>query len=305
MEIILETPSPSFLGHITATLASWQSDIVANHIHPGDLGWFERFGTGKAAASVRIWSSAADKTILAIGLLDGADLLRATVAPSARRNKALARAMAADITDPERGVLPRGSVSVDISADALVREHVAAADGWAEGEQWTWLRADLGGAEAPPPPSSSSAVGTANLLRAETAQTAEQIRQRVDVLVKAFEGSTFTVDKWHAMAASPAYKETGAKCLVLYEGDEAVGAATVWSAGPGRPGMLEPVGVSAKHHGRGLGTALCRAAVEELRRMGASSAVVGTPSSNVSAVAAYKKAGFVMTRLHNDLYREG
>lgn len=297
MEIVLATPSPSSLDTLTATLASWQAEAVANHIHPGDLGWYERFGSDKAAADIRTWSSAADGTVLAIGLLDGDDLLRATTAPSERRNETLARVMAADITDPARGVLPKGNVTLDISTDSLVREYVAAAEGWAEDEEWTWLRVDL--SDDMPQRTNST-----NNLRVEIVKTEAQVRQRVEIQTLAFSKSTFTVEKWHAMAASPAYRALGARCVLLYQGDEPVGAATVWSAGSGKPGMLEPVGVSAKHHGRGLGTALCLAAVDELRRMGASSVVVDTPSSNVSAVAAYKKAGFVVTKLHRDLCRD-
>ncbi|KAK3187302.1 hypothetical protein K4F52_003933 [Lecanicillium sp. MT-2017a] len=293
MEITLATPSPDSLEAITATLASWQGDSTPNHIHPGDLGWFQRSGAEKTAASIRTWYSA-DGTILAIGLLDGDDLLRATTAPSARGDETLARAMAADIADPAKGILPAGNVSFDISADALVREHVAAVEGWADADEWTWLSMDL---------TVGASKGLHNM-RVEIVTTSEQVQQSINVHGLAFSGSTFTEEKWHAMAASPASKVTGARSLLLYEGDEPVGAATVWSAGAGKPGILEPVGVSEKYQRRGLGTALCRAAAAELKNMGASSAVVATPSSNAAAVATYKKAGFVVARLHRDLCRE-
>jgi ribosomal protein S18 acetylase RimI-like enzyme len=74
--------------------------------------------------------------------------------------------------------------------------------------------------------------------------------------------------------------------------DNAVAAATVWSAGPGRPGLLEPVGVHRAHRGHGYGTAITVAAAAALRELGSSSAVVCTPSSNVGAVATYRSAGF-------------
>ncbi|MDN5766315.1 MAG: GNAT family N-acetyltransferase [Humibacillus sp.] len=67
---------------------------------------------------------------------------------------------------------------------------------------------------------------------------------------------------------------------------------TVWSAGPGSPGLLEPLGVHAGHRGHGYGTAISVAAAAALAELGASSAMVCTPSSNVGAVATYASAGY-------------
>ncbi len=67
---------------------------------------------------------------------------------------------------------------------------------------------------------------------------------------------------------------------------------TVWSAGNGRPGLLEPMGVHAEHRGRGYGRQISLAAAAALRRLGSSSAMVCTPSANVGAVATYQAAGF-------------
>ena len=107
----------------------------------------------------------------------------------------------------------------------------------------------------------------------------------------AFDNSTFTDERWRTMAEGPAYAD--ARCLVAYDGeDNAVAAVTVWSAGPGRPGLLEPLGVHRDHRGHGHGRAISLAAAAALRELGASSAVVDTPSANVGAVATYVAAGF-------------
>jgi GNAT superfamily N-acetyltransferase len=74
--------------------------------------------------------------------------------------------------------------------------------------------------------------------------------------------------------------------------DTAVAAVTVWSAGQGRPGLLEPLGVHRDHRGHGYGTAISIAAASALRGMGASCATVATPTSNTGAVATYASAGF-------------
>lgn len=299
MDIQLSTPTVTLLPTVTSVLASWQDDKVLNQIHPGDIGWFQRFGAEKAASSIRIWSRASDGEILAIGLLDGDDLLRATIAPSARKDELLARKMADDIMKPERGVLPAGQVSIDVPPDALVRALIAAEAGWSEDEEWTWLRHDIA-------PDVEANKRASSLLRVKTVELPEQIDQRVAVQKLAFGGSSFTVEKWHSMAESTAYKTS--KCLLGYDktgSDDTKGVctATLWSTGAGKPAMLEPVGVDAAYQRRGFGSALCRLAAAELGRMGASSVIVNTPSSNASAVAAYKRAGFRVTHYCKDLCR--
>ena len=61
------------------------------------------------------------------------------------------------------------------------------------------------------------------------------VQDRVTVMRASFPNSTFTVERWRAMAASAAYRR--ARCLVAYDPDgDAVAATSVWSAGPARPG---------------------------------------------------------------------
>jgi len=93
------------------------------------------------------------------------------------------------------------------------------------------------------------------------------------------------------MTAGICYQQ--GRCLVGYDDDGvAVAAVTVWSAGPGRPGLLEPMGVHRDHRGCGSGTSITLAAAAALREMGSSSAIVATPTSNKGAVATYTAAGF-------------
>jgi ribosomal protein S18 acetylase RimI-like enzyme len=244
-------------------------------LHPGDIGWFWRFGGKATAAAVRTWSR--DGRTLAVGLLDGPGLLRLTIAPDARRDAELARRLVEDVSGPERGVLPAGRVNLEAPADALVQDLLGAA-GWGTDEPWTPLRHDLKGPLAHPG------------VRIETTGP-EQAHVRTAVHRESFGGSTFTDERWHAMAAGTPYAD--ARCLVAYdEQGAAVAAVTVWSAGPGRPGLLEPMGVHRDHRGRGHGLAVTVAAAATLRRLGSSSALVCTPSSNAAAVATYRAAGF-------------
>lgn len=275
MAIMLAGPGVDGLSDAVGVLREWQHEGAPMQLHPGDLGWFWRFGADATAAAVRTWSR--DRGILAVGLLDEPTLLRLTIAPDALRDEELAEQLYADLTQPERGILPAGKVSVEAPVGALV-DDLLANGGWATDEPWTPLRRDLR-ESVKEPGDRVDVIGP------------EQAHVRVAVQRASFDGSTFTDERWHAMAAGLPYAD--ARCLVAYDGrGRGVAAVTVWSAGQGRPGLLEPMGVHRDHRGHGYGKAICVAAAAELRRMGSSSAVVCTPSSNVAGVATYTAAGF-------------
>jgi ribosomal protein S18 acetylase RimI-like enzyme len=286
MRIVLGTPGVDELSVAVAALREWQYEGAPMQLHPGDLGWFWRFGAEATAAAVRTWSR--DGRLLAVGLLDEPEVLRLTIAPDARRDEALARQLVDDVSEPERGVLVAGKVNVEAPKDALIHELLADA-GWPTDEPWTPLRRDLAAPVEDPG------------LRIEVVG-AEQAPVRAAVQRAAFDKSTFTAERWHAMAAGLPYAQ--ARCLVGYdEQDDAVAAVTVWSAGPGRPGLLEPMGVHREHRGHGHGTAITVAAAAALRELGASSAIVCTPSANVGGVATYRSAGFQPLPEVRDRYR--
>jgi len=275
MAIVLGQPEVDGLSEAVGVLREWQHDGAPMQLHPGDLGWFWRFGAEATAAAVRTWSR--DGQILAVGLLDGPKLLRLTIAPDAQRDEELAQQLVADVTQPERGVLIPGKVYVEAPRGALVQE-LLSEDGWNTDEPWTPLRRDL--TEPVQHPG----------VRIEVIE-AEQAHVRTAVQRASFDGSTFTEQRWHAMAAGLPYAD--ALCLVAYDDHgNAVAAVTVWSAGAGTPGLLEPMGVHREHRGHGYGTAITVAAAAALQELGSSSAIVCTPSSNVGAVATYKSAGF-------------
>jgi ribosomal protein S18 acetylase RimI-like enzyme len=127
------------------------------------------------------------------------------------------------------------------------------------------------------------------------------VQVRVAVHAASFEKSTLTAERWHAMAAGLPYAQ--GRCLVAYDDGDAVAAVTVWSAGPGKPGLLEPMGVHREHRGHGYGRAITVAAAAALQDLGSSAALVCTPSSNVGGVATYKSAGFEPLPEVRDKYR--
>jgi ribosomal protein S18 acetylase RimI-like enzyme len=275
MTIVLGRPEVDELGEVVDVLREWQDDEAPMQLHPGDLGWFWRFGADATAAAVRTWRR--NGRVLAAGLLDGQNLLRLTIAPDAQRDEELARQLVDDLAEPDRGVLPAGKAYVEAPMEALLHE-LLSEDGWSSGEPWTPLRRDL--TEPVPSPS----------VRIEVIGP-EQAHVRAAVQRAAFDGSTFTDERWHAMAAGPPYAD--ARCLVAYDDQgTAVAAATVWSAGVGKPGLIEPMGVHRDHRGHGYGKAITVAAAAALQELGSSSAIVATPTSNAGAVATYQSAGF-------------
>ncbi|MFJ8588372.1 GNAT family N-acetyltransferase [Streptomyces sp. NPDC093595] len=287
MPIALDTPGVDGLRDAVRVLREWQSDGAPMHLHPGDLGWFWRSGAEATAAAVRTWSRGG--RILAVGLLDGPGLVRLTIAPEARRDEALARRLADDVSDPGRGVLPEGRANVEAPVGALVHDLLSEA-GWSTDEPWTPLRRDLTEPVRDPG------------VRIEVVGP-RQAHVFAAVHRAAFGGSRFTDAHWHAMAAGSPYAD--ARSLVAYDDrGEAVAAVTVWSAGPGKPGLLEPMGVHPEHRRHGHGTAISVAAAAALRELGSSSAIVCTPSSNAGAVATYRSAGFEPLPEVRDRYRD-
>ena len=275
MPITLHTATVASLDEVVEAVASWQHEGGPVQLHPGDLGWNWSFGAAALAAALRVWRR--DGRILAVGLVDAPGLIRMGIAPSVDRDDAFAARLLADMSDPARGVLPTGSASVEARSGSAVRV-LLRRRGWTPDEPWTPLCRDL-----------TEPVGDCGL-RIEVVGP-HHVEERVAVQRASFSGSTFSHERWHSMTASSPYRR--ARCLVGYDvRDAAVATVTVWSAGRGRPGLLEPLGVHRDHRGNGHGTAISLAAAAALREMGASSATVCTPTSNVGAVAAYTSAGF-------------
>ncbi|WP_329343053.1 GNAT family N-acetyltransferase [Streptomyces sp. NBC_00663] len=276
MTMVLSTPTAGQVGDAIAALREWQHDDAPMQLHPGDIGWNHRFGTAETAAVVRTWRR--DGRILAVGMLDSPTLVRMTVAPDAFRDEDLARRLVKDLSLPERGVLPEGTVAVEAPRGLLLHD-LLDEEGWGVDEPWTPLFRDLAEAVEDDSGVSIRAVGL------------EQAQDFADVLRSAFNTTRPTREYRREMSAAPFYAE--ARCLGAYDDQgNPTAVVTVWSAGPGKPGLVEPMGVHADHRGRGYGRAITVAGAAALRELGSSSVRVCTPSSNVGGVATYKAAGF-------------
>lgn len=272
----MTTPSVADLPAIVDAVAYWQHEGSPVQVHPGDLGWYERFGAESLAAALRVW--ARDDDIVAVGFLDESELIRMAIAPAIGDDNDVANHIADDFVDSLGEELPPGGGIAETRFGRAL-QRVLTDRGWTADDPWTPLHRDL----IPPVPSSSLQVKVVG---------PELIEDRITVEAAAFPGSSLSADRWRQMAEGYAYRN--AECLVGYDDNgAAVAAATVWSSGRDRPGVIEPLGVHGDHRGRGYGVAMTLAAAETLRRMGCSSATVATPSSNSAAVATYQAAGFV------------
>ena len=291
MSIELDTPGVEGLVEAVHEMRRWPQDGMPVQLHPGDLGWNWSHGAEVTAATVRTWRR--DGSLVAIGLLDEPRVLRMAIAPESGDDDELAQQLLADVSQPRRGVLPAGEASIEARFGDAFRASVVA-DGWVDGEAWTPLVRDL----TQPVEDSGLRV---EVVGAEPAP--ERLRDRVSVQRASFDTSTFTEERWRAMASGPAYAD--ARCLVAYDdAGAAVATATVWSAAPGRPGLIEPLGAHRDHRGRGHGRAITLACASALRELGSSSALVCTPSANVRGVATYVSAGFRRGPEAHDLHRD-
>ncbi|MFD3406923.1 GNAT family N-acetyltransferase [Kribbella sp. NPDC058693] len=274
MAIALSTAGTGELSEVVGVLRDWSRDGLPLQLHPGDLGWFWRFGADATAAATRIWRR--DGEIVAVGMLDEPDWLRMSIAPELQRDDELARRIVEDVSTPATGVLIEGQVAVETPMGALVQD-LLFKDGWDADKPWVPLLRSLSG-PVPDPGMRVDVVG------------AEDAHERTAVQRASFDGSTFTDDRWFAMADGVPYAD--ALCLIARnKTGESVAAATVWSAGEGRPGYIEPMGVHRLHRGRGYGTAMVLACARALQELGASSIYTCTPASNDGAVATYQAAG--------------
>ncbi len=141
MAIELSTPSADRLGAVVDALRGWQRNSAPIQLHPGDLGWHLRFGPDATAAALRTWSRGGQ--LLAVGLLDGPGALRVTVGPEHWCDEELARRLSTDASEPERGVLPSGSASIE-APDGTRLQDLLTEVGWQLGESWTPLRRGRG-----------------------------------------------------------------------------------------------------------------------------------------------------------------
>lgn len=288
MQLTLRTPDVAELTSTLPVLSQWQRADLPVQVHPGDLGWNWQFSAATTAAGTRIWTG--HDGPVAMGMVDDG-VLRLAIAPQYAHDEAVAEHIAADLDDPARGVLPDADASAEIRSGEALRARLRTL-GWIDDMPWTPCTLRLDAPVADP---------GLRVTKVDPHDTAD-----VDAWIAAHRAawprSTFDTDRWARLSGGPLFP--AARCLIGWDATgHAVAATIVWSAGVGRPGLIEPLGVDHRHRGRGHGRAITLAAARELRSLGADSVRVATPSDNVAAVAAYRSAGFTVHADDRDLRR--
>lgn len=287
MASLVTIPRADELAEVLEVLASWQIDDTAMQLHPGDIGWEQRRGVERTARAVRVWRR--DGHPFAIGMFEepgGEALLRLAIAPRAQQDTELTHSLTQELAARGSGArFPQGMI-LELPTGVLLRDQLDQA-GWLTDEEWTMLQRDLA-APVEDPGFRVEIVGP------------ELADARVEIHRASFPGSLFTRLQWDAMREAPGAERS--RCLLGFDASgEPVAATTVWTAGRGLAGVIEPLGVAHARRGHGYGTAITRAAMAMLRELGASRALVCTPTQNAAGVAAYLSAGFTKMTPRTDL----
>lgn len=264
------------VGEVIEALSGWQPRSgCSSGLHPGDVGWKLREPTEQIPQILFAWRDRR-RAIVAVGLLDEPLRLRVAIAPDHQEDPVLASALAGAALD----LLPAGEAFVELASGPPLLAVQLVSDGYeAERDLELLLYRPLGPGDVGPPPGVRPIRDDA------------EARARVDVQRSAFARSTFTLEKWQRMASYPGYLRELDLVAWTARG-AAAAAATAWSAGPGRCGLLEPVGTHPDHRRAGHASRVITGACAALASLGASGVAVRTPASNVAAVAAYRACGF-------------
>lgn len=298
MTLSFETPTCDQLVELAEELAQWQQIPWVGQLHPGDLGWHSSVGAERLAGDLRVWKNGTRP--VALGMLDGPGLIRFAIAPDCTADESLAHAMAGDLENPS-GLFPDDPVNVVEARGATALQAELRRRGWAEDEEWTPLVLELAGEPRWEQLEQSG-------LRIEIVG-AEEAAEWTAVHWSSFKGTPYTdearegfVRRWSTLMTSPLADH--AQSLIGYDSTgAAVAVTTVWSAGEGRPGLVEPMGVHRDHQGKGYGVAITQAGAQALHQAGASAAAVVAENSNPAALATYTAAGFTAGASVSDLAR--
>lgn len=253
-------------------------------IHAGDLGWHLRLDDADVHGTfVAVLD---DDEPVAIGLLEGS-----TFRPTIRPDRLHDLDVAAALGDVLRALPADKDAYTDASSESVFRAMLSG-EGWElDLDAWPLFYRPLSAADGEHDDPLSHALASA-----------ADIADRVAVQRSAFTNSTFTVERWHQMAAGPGFDP--AFEFLRRDGDGTpVAAATGWMAGRGKVAILEPVGTNPAYAGRGHGRAVCQAVIAALARGGASGVTVCTPLTNVAAVRAYEACGLRQVELMHALRR--
>ena len=286
----------------------WREDWPDVHLHAGDVDWWTVHAWGRTPGleeRIRLWfAGEPDETeLVAFGWYGPPSDSDLTILP-VHRKKALLEPILAWIDEqvgrfgvaPETRVGESGTPGVD-AHDRVVPVRIWTAEtdepqiaalgqlGFAAGPEPGFNhfvghldRLDLGSPDLPP--------GYALTIVATDAD----IAARVVAGRAAFPGSTMTPEKYRFCRTTPLYRPALDTLITASDGSVAA-FALAWLDPLTLAVELEPVGTHPDHQRRGLGSAVCRAALRAARAMGGQQVLVAAEGANPAANGLYASLG--------------
>ena len=328
-----ETPVDSRLMQALVSRC-WRADWPRQHLHAGDVDWWSVHAFGRAPGldeRIRLWfAGEADATELIAfawyGPPNEADLI---VRPD-HREPALFGPMVGWVESqiPRFGSIPSTRLG-GLDADALTvgprldpppaqrpNTPLPGARIWTVAEEAASVRTqtELGFEEGPEPGfvHLTGRLGELDLAAPElpdgfalgTIETDADIAARVVAGHAAFPGSTMTEEKYRFCQTTPLYRP--ALDTILRAPDRSVAAFALGWLDPLTGAVeLEPVGVHPTFHRRGLGRAVCRAALRAAMSLGGNQVVISAERTNAAAMGLYASLGLAITARVVAYHRSG
>jgi GNAT superfamily N-acetyltransferase len=286
MPIQWETVPRAGAGELIDALKRWAPPhcYVAG-LHAGDIGWELRLADEEGDSALLAVRDGDE--LVAVALADSPVVLRPLLRPDLLQDLQVAAALLEYVE-----AMPRDSAAYTDAASGSAFRSLLSASGWQlDPDPWVALYRPLTETDGEHVDAWSS-----------TLESPHDVADRVAVQRSAFQGSTFTVDRWHQMAAGPGF-DPAFELLRRDKDGRPVAAATGWSAGAGKCAILEPVGTHREHTGAGHGKAVSLAVIATLARGGASGVTVHTPASNAAAVRTYESCGLRQVELTQAMTR--
>ncbi len=303
----------------------WRADFPQQHLHAGDVDWWSVHAHGRTPGldeRIRLWFAGEPDATELIGFAwygppNEADLI---VTPAARGSVVIGSMIdwvASQI--PRFGSVPTtrlGGLDVDVVEAATANDISPPGEGpaapvlnprvWTVAEDEASVRAqhELGLVRGPEPGfvHLTGRLDELDLAAPDlpdgyvvgTIETEADVASRVDAGHAAFPGSTMTVEKYHYCRTTPLYRP--ALDTIVRGPDGSVVAFALGWLDPLSGGVeLEPVGVRPDHQRRGLGLAVCRAALRAAGALGGHEVVIAAERANPAAVGLYSSLGLEIT----------
>jgi len=270
---VLRAPREDEVSAIGSALVRWgASDPLATGLQAGDFGWLMREGVEALGRTCLVCVDDRD-TIVACGLREGDDGLWLQVDPVRFFDRDVARA----IVD---GAVDAGVHEISCpAAPSAVRADLARRGATIDPDPWPHLWRPL---------TDDDLIAWPDVVSTES----EALRTaRIAVQRSAFETSTFSMEKWEAMAAGPLFRPE-LDLVALDVAGAGVSALTAWLPEGATCGVIEPMGTHRDHRRQGYGLLVLRASFAALRKLGAEGVRVGVARGNTAALATYARAGF-------------